>query len=210
MALTSTRHLGYEFRQGIAIHSPYPKLTVQRPLPVAGRHRQLRLHTLCQSGQQQQQQEPAPPVAPQAVDVEAVQGATEWVPASQLSSQSSAGPSVPSILAGFSGAAWLTIAAIGGFDIVGLLVQDRSGSRSVYVVMPDDCMEETSWRAERVLMAGPGPLSTAQQQPAYVAQALGVLALIIAVHEAGHFAAARLQFPNCVPDGKWGVCDELM
>jgi len=91
-------------------------------------------------------------VAPQAVDVEAVQGATEWVPASQLSSQSSAGPSVPSILAGFSGAAWLTIAAI-----------------------------------------GPGPLSTAQQQPAYVAQALGVLALIIAVHEAGHFAAARLQ-----------------
>jgi hypothetical protein len=41
--------------------------------------------------------------------------------------------------------------------------------------------------------AGPGPLSTAQQQPAYVAQAVGVLALIIAVHEAGHFTAARVQ-----------------
>ncbi|KAF5827011.1 peptidase family M50-domain-containing protein [Dunaliella salina] len=157
MALSrSARHLGHELRQGIATcgASPSPTLIAQRPLPVAGRHRQLRFHTLCQSGQQQQQlqqQQPVSPVTQQAVDVEAVQGATEWVPASQLCSQT-AGPSVPSVLAGFSGAAWLTIAAI-----------------------------------------GPGPLSTAQQQPAYIAQALGVLALIIAVHEAGHFAAARLQ-----------------
>ncbi len=44
-----------------------------------------------------------------------------------------------------------------------------------------------------ICTAGPGPLNAAQQQPTYVLQALGVLALIIAVHEAGHFAAARVQ-----------------
>ncbi|KAJ9519928.1 hypothetical protein QJQ45_014661, partial [Haematococcus lacustris] len=43
------------------------------------------------------------------------------------------------------------------------------------------------------LVTGPGPLPAALQQPLYIAQSLGVLAAIVAVHEAGHFAAARLQ-----------------
>ncbi|GFH19584.1 PDZ domain-containing protein [Haematococcus lacustris] len=43
------------------------------------------------------------------------------------------------------------------------------------------------------VLFGPGPLPAALQQPLYIAQSLGVLAAIVAVHEAGHFAAARLQ-----------------
>lgn len=40
--------------------------------------------------------------------------------------------------------------------------------------------------------AGPQLLNV-DSQPFFIAQALGVLAAIVAVHEAGHFAAARLQ-----------------
>ncbi len=43
------------------------------------------------------------------------------------------------------------------------------------------------------LCAPTGGLPPAATQPLFVAQALGVLTAIVAVHEAGHFAAARLQ-----------------
>lgn len=41
--------------------------------------------------------------------------------------------------------------------------------------------------------AGPTPLPHQLQQPLFVVQALAILAAIVAVHEAGHFLAARLQ-----------------